>query len=143
MFWKFMYFNVKYYNSVIYVSALLCQFLRSTQYWYGWLRWRQYFANIPYEHLLECIEFDDPPLSDPQIPSHIQGTERFIQMLTNVSRRVIDKNRDDVMAVIMEQGHIQDFISGGFQTEKKNFSTQILSKYNCFQRTIQSSKHFL
>jgi len=56
-------------------------------------------SKIPYEHLLECIDFDEPPLPDPQIPSHIQGTERFVQLDTNVSRRSIQKNRDAIMAV--------------------------------------------
>lgn len=59
-------------------------------------------ASIPYEYLLDYIECDDPPLPDPQIPSHIQGTERCVQLLTTVSRRVIAKNRDQVMAVTIE-----------------------------------------
>ncbi|KAL7732913.1 hypothetical protein ACLKA6_006034 [Drosophila palustris] len=29
-------------------------------------------ASIPYDHLLEYIEFDEPPLPVPEIPSHIQ-----------------------------------------------------------------------
>lgn len=58
--------------------------------------------KIPYEHLLEYIEFDDPPLPDPEIPMHIQGTERCVQLLTNVCGRVMPKNRDDVMAVVIE-----------------------------------------
>lgn len=59
-------------------------------------------ASIPYEHLLEYINCDDVPFSDPEIPLHIQGTERCIQLLTHVSRRVVAKNRDDVMAVTLE-----------------------------------------
>lgn len=59
-------------------------------------------AKIPYDHLLEYIEYDDPPLPDSQIPAHIQGTERFVQLLTTVSRRAIEKNRDGVMAVTVE-----------------------------------------
>jgi len=59
-------------------------------------------ANIPHEHLLEYIEFDSPPFPDPRIPSHIQGTERFVQLLTSVSRRSIEKNRDGIMAVTVE-----------------------------------------
>lgn len=59
-------------------------------------------ASIPHEHLLEYIKSDDVPLPDPGIPSHIQGTERCVQLLTHVSRRVIAKNRDDVMAVTLE-----------------------------------------
>lgn len=177
-----MYFNVKFYSSVIYGSALLFKFIRSTQYLPPSHREivnkvvqnNGYFAhpenvlltmffddrksvrercikkilhfrnnlwdpstlrayekpkinfdcsdyvdmidldddsilseppfttNIPYEHLLEYIEFDDPPLSDLGIPSHIQGTERFVQLLTNVSRRAIECNRDDILAVTIE-----------------------------------------
>lgn len=59
-------------------------------------------ATIPHEHLLEYINSDEIPLPDPAIPSHIQGTERCVQLLTHVSRRVIAKNRDDVMAVTLE-----------------------------------------
>lgn len=59
-------------------------------------------SSIPYEHLLEYIAFDEPPLPDPQIPLHIQGTERCVQLLTNVSRRVTEKNRNDVLAVTIE-----------------------------------------
>lgn len=59
-------------------------------------------ASIPYDHLLEYIEFDDPPLTDPQIPMHIQGTERFVQLLTSISLRHVEKNRDGVMAVTVE-----------------------------------------
>lgn len=177
-----MYFNVKYYNSVIYGSALLSKFIRSTQYLPQNLReivntviqnnsyfahpenvlltmifddrkpirqraiekilyYRDklcnpnqlraykkhtinfeitdyveiidldddnilteppYTAKIPYEHLVKFMDLDDPPLPDPRIPLHIQGTERFVQLLTNVSRRVIEKNRDDVMLVTLE-----------------------------------------
>lgn len=177
-----MYFNVKFYSSVIYGSVLLFKFIQSTQYLPATLReivntvilnnsyfahpenvllamlfddrkyireraikkilnYREniydstklrpykkcainfdcsdYFemvdldddtiiseppftAHIPYQHLLEFIEFDGPPLPDPAIPSHIQGTERCVQLLTNVSRRVIGKNRDDVMAVTLQ-----------------------------------------
>lgn len=63
-------------------------------------------ASIPYEHLLNYIEFDDPPLPDPQIPLHIQGTERFVQLLTRVSRRTIEKNRDGVMAVTVKSRNV-------------------------------------
>lgn len=59
-------------------------------------------TTIPLEHLLEYINSDVVPLPDPGIPSHIQGTERCVQLLTHVSRRVIAKNRDDVMAVTLE-----------------------------------------
>lgn len=31
--------------------------------------------QIPYDHLVEYLDFDEPPLADPQIPMHIQGTE--------------------------------------------------------------------
>ncbi|XP_049318586.1 uncharacterized protein LOC125780355 [Bactrocera dorsalis] len=166
-----MHFNVKYYNSVIYGSSLLCKYICSTQYLpqnlreivnnvvqnnsyfthsenvlltmlfdarkevrQGAIKKMLYYreklydptklraykkptinfdctdyveminldnnsilseppftANIPYDHLLEYIEFDNPPLPDPQIPPHIQGTERFVQLLTSVSRRTIEK----------------------------------------------------
>lgn len=33
---------------------------------------------------------------------HIQGTERHVQLLTSVSKRVIEKNREGVMAVTLE-----------------------------------------
>lgn len=32
--------------------------------------------SIPYEHLKQYLEIDDPPLPDPKIPLHMQGTER-------------------------------------------------------------------
>lgn len=177
-----MYFNVKYYSSVIYGSALLGKFIRSTQYLPQNLREivnnvvqnNAYFAhpenvlltmlfddrksvrercinkilhirnnlsdpssprtyrkpclnydcsdytdmidlddnsilyeppftlNIPYDHLLAYMDFEDPPLPDPEIPAHIQGTERFVQLLTSVSRRAVYSNRDDIMAVTIE-----------------------------------------
>lgn len=59
-------------------------------------------AGIPYDYLKEYLDFDNPPLSDPNIPSHIQGTERFVQVLSNVSGRVTESNRDDVIAVTVE-----------------------------------------
>lgn len=54
--------------------------------------------KIPYEHLQEFLDFDDPPLPDPEIPSHIQGTERHVQMLTKVSRRAVTENREGILA---------------------------------------------
>lgn len=33
---------------------------------------------------------------------HIQATERFVQVLTNVARRAVDKNRDDIIAVTVK-----------------------------------------
>ena len=59
-------------------------------------------ANIPYEQLLEYLEFDDQPRPDPKIPAHIQGTERLVQLCTNVSRRAIEENRDDIMAATLQ-----------------------------------------
>jgi len=177
-----MYFNVKYYNSVVYGSSLLFHFIQSTKYLPETLRnivnnvvqHNSYFAhsenvlltmlfdsrksirekcikkiiyyrdkllhphvvrtykkpsinfdcsdyvdminldddsilfeppftaNIPYEHLLEYLELDDPPRPDPRIPAHIQGTERLVQLCTNVSRRAIEDNRDDIMAVTLQ-----------------------------------------
>lgn len=60
--------------------------------------------DIPYEHLLEFLHFegDELPLPDLGISSHIQGTERHVQLLTNVSRRVVDKNREGVMSATIE-----------------------------------------
>lgn len=61
--------------------------------------------TIPYEHLqqyLEDIDDDAPPLLDPQIPCHIQGTERHVQLLASVAKRSIDKNREGIMASISE-----------------------------------------
>lgn len=177
-----MYFNVKYYSSVIYGSILLSKFIRSTQYLpenqrkivnrvvqnnsyfahcenvllamlfddkktvresalkkilyirdnlHDPTKLREYnkpainfestdyinlinldndenlseppfTANIPYEYLVSYIELDSPPLSDPEIPCHIQGTERYVQLLTSVSHRVVQNNRDDVMTVTAE-----------------------------------------
>lgn len=177
-----MYFNVKFYNSVVYGSALLFKFIRWTRYLQPNLRnivdgviqnnsyyahpenilltmlfddrkpirdraikkilhyreklydpsilrvYKKYILNfdatdyvnmvdmnnddilfepaftrqIPYDHLVEYLDFDEPPLADPQIPMHIQGTERHVQLLTSVSKRVIEKNREGVMAVTLE-----------------------------------------
>lgn len=61
--------------------------------------------KIPYEHLQHYMDDDeneDPPLPDPQIPCHIQGTERYIQLLTSVAKRSIDKNREGIMATTIE-----------------------------------------
>lgn len=58
--------------------------------------------NIPYDHLVQYLELEEPPFADPNIPSHIQGTERYVQLLTSVSKRVVEKNRDAVMAVTVE-----------------------------------------
>lgn len=177
-----MYFNVKFYNSVVYGSALLLKFIRWTRYLQPNLRnivdgviknnsyyahpenilltmlfddrkairdraikkilhyrekfydptklrvYKKYILNfdatdyvnmvdmnnddilfepaftrqIPYDHLVQYLHFDEPPLADPQIPMHIQGTERHVQLLTSVSKRVIEKNREGVMAVTLE-----------------------------------------
>lgn len=174
-----MYFNIKYYNSVIYGSTLLFKFIRLTQFLplnvrqivYSVVQNNSYFAHpenvmlsmlyddrksirdqaiqkilyyrnklcdaeklreykkcninfdccnyfnmidldddsilseppitrdIPYDHLKEYLEFQDPPLPDPQVPCHIQGTERCVKLLTSVSRRVTEKNRESIMAV--------------------------------------------
>lgn len=61
--------------------------------------------SIPYEHLLqylEDIDDEDPPFPDPQIPCHIQGTERHVQLLAKVVKRSIEKNREGIMASISE-----------------------------------------
>ena len=57
--------------------------------------------SIPYEHLLEYLSSDDLPLPDPLIPLHILSTERHI-LLTSVSKRAIEKNRDGIMMVTLE-----------------------------------------
>lgn len=54
--------------------------------------------KIPYEHLEEFLASDDPPLEDPRIPSHIQGTERHVQLLTSVSRRAVSEKREGILA---------------------------------------------
>ena len=51
---------------------------------------------------LSNMEADKLPIPDPEIPLHIQGTERYVQLLTNVSRRVTAKNRDSIMAATVE-----------------------------------------
>lgn len=58
--------------------------------------------NIPYDHLVQYLEYDEPPFPDPNISCHIQGTERHVQLLSNVSKRTIPKNREGVMAVTIE-----------------------------------------
>lgn len=56
--------------------------------------------NIPFDHLVEYLDFDEPPLLDPQIPMHIQGTDRYVQLLTTASKR--ENNGEAVMAVTVE-----------------------------------------
>lgn len=61
--------------------------------------------NIPYEHLQQYIDDEDnedPPLPEPQVPCHIQGTERYVQLLASVAKRSIDKNREGIMATVVE-----------------------------------------
>lgn len=61
--------------------------------------------KIAYEHLKLYIDDDeneDPPLPDPQIACHIQGTERYIQLLTSVAKRSLHKNREGIMATVTE-----------------------------------------
>jgi len=52
--------------------------------------------------LMSILEFDDPPRPDPRIPAHTQGTERLVQLCTNVSRQAIEENRDNIMAVTLQ-----------------------------------------
>lgn len=58
--------------------------------------------TIPYDHLEQYLQYDDPPLPDPRIPVHIQATERHVQLLASVSKRVLEKSRHSVMAVTSE-----------------------------------------
>ena len=58
--------------------------------------------SITYDHLEQYLEYDDPPLPDPKIPVHIQTTERHVQLLASVSKRVLEKSRHSVMAVTSE-----------------------------------------
>lgn len=58
--------------------------------------------SMPYEHLEHYLGSEDPPLPDPQIPLHIQGTERHVQLLASVSKRVLEKSREGVMATTLE-----------------------------------------
>lgn len=177
-----MYFNIKYYNSVVYGSVLFCKFIRLTQYLDSNLKEivnnvvkeNAYFAHsenillsmlfdndktirdlaikkilhyrnhvedpmqlrvykkpiinfsctdytnmidmndnsiifeppftrsLPYDYLEEYLKYNDPPLPDPKIPLHIQGTERHVQLLATVSKRVLERNREGVMAVTLE-----------------------------------------
>lgn len=57
--------------------------------------------NIPRERLEQFLQYEDPPFDDPEIPSHIQGTERHVQLLAAVSKRSIDKNRDGIMVATL------------------------------------------
>lgn len=59
-------------------------------------------TNIAYEHLVEYLDIEESPFCDPNIPMHIQSTERHVQLLTSVSKRVLEKNREGVMAVTLE-----------------------------------------
>lgn len=58
--------------------------------------------SIPYDALKEYLNQDDPPFIDPKIPSHIQGTERHVQLLASVSKRVIPENVEAVTATTLE-----------------------------------------
>ncbi|XP_073811852.1 uncharacterized protein [Musca autumnalis] len=61
--------------------------------------------NIPYEHLqqyLESVHDENPPFLDPLIPCHIQGTERYVQVLASVAKRSIDKTREGLLASVCE-----------------------------------------
>lgn len=57
--------------------------------------------SIPYELLEKYLKHDDPPLLDPKIPLHIQGTEKHVQLLANASKRAVETNREGVMAVTL------------------------------------------
>ena len=58
--------------------------------------------SIPYDTLKEYLNQDDPPFNDPKIPSHTQGTERHVQLLASVCKRVIPENVEAVMATTLE-----------------------------------------
>lgn len=58
--------------------------------------------TIPHDYLEQYLEYEEPPLPDPGIPLHIQGTERHVQLLANVSKRALEKNREGIMAVALE-----------------------------------------
>lgn len=58
--------------------------------------------SIPYDHLEQYLDYNEQPLPDPKIPLHIQGTERHVLLLASVSKRVIEENREGVMAVTLE-----------------------------------------
>lgn len=57
--------------------------------------------NIPHEHLVQYLQSNECPWSDPKIPVHIQGTERHVQLLANVSKRVLEQNREGVMTATL------------------------------------------
>lgn len=44
-------------------------------------------ANIPYDHLVQYIDVENPPFLDPGIACHIQSIERHVQLLSSTSRR--------------------------------------------------------
>lgn len=58
--------------------------------------------SIPYDTLKAYLNQDDSPFTDPKVPSHIQGTERHVQLLAAVSKRVLPENVEAVMATTLE-----------------------------------------
>lgn len=58
--------------------------------------------SYPYEHLEGYLDYEDPPFPDPEIPSHIQGTERHVQLLAATAKRVTGKNVEGAMATTLE-----------------------------------------
>lgn len=58
--------------------------------------------SYSYEHLEGYLNYDVPPFDDPQIPLHIQGTERHVQLLAATAKRVSGKNVEGAMAAILE-----------------------------------------
>lgn len=58
--------------------------------------------NIPYDILEKYMKQDDQPLQDPKIPSHIQATDRHVQLLANVSKRALHESREGAVATSSE-----------------------------------------
>lgn len=58
--------------------------------------------SYSYEHLEGYLNYEVPPFDDPQIPLHIQGTERHVQLLAATAKRVAGKNVEGAMATTLE-----------------------------------------
>ena len=58
--------------------------------------------SYSYEHLEGYLDYEEPPFADPQIPLHIQGTERHVQLLAATAKRVTRKNVEGAMATTLE-----------------------------------------
>lgn len=57
--------------------------------------------HIPYDQLEKYLEYDDPPLHDPQIPLHIQGIEKHVAVSPAFSKRFLPKSQDSAEAATL------------------------------------------